>query len=116
MNTLLLDQSAWDLVLDSSGNIAMASDPYSISQDVTSALRTFQGEAYFDTTLGVPYFQSILGQLPPVALLKSYWIKAALDVPEVAEVQVLINGFTNRALNAQLQFITTSGQSAGVTL
>jgi hypothetical protein len=116
MNTLLLDTQVWDLVLDSFGNIAIASDPYSISQDVTSALKTFTGEVYFDSTLGVPYNQSILGQLPPVALLKTYFIEAALAVPEVATAQVLIQGFTNRGLTAQLQFITTSGQSAGVTL
>jgi len=30
-NTLLLDRSAWDLVLDSSGNIAMASPAYSLA-------------------------------------------------------------------------------------
>ena len=28
-NTLLLDQSAWDLVLDVNGNIALAGTPYS---------------------------------------------------------------------------------------
>ena len=43
--TLLLDLNAWDLVLDSSGNIALASEPYSVVQDVASALRTFAGDS-----------------------------------------------------------------------
>ena len=67
-NTLLLDTVAWDLVLDSFGNIALASPPYALAQDVASAIRTFLGEVYYDASLGVPYFQDILGQLPPMAL------------------------------------------------
>lgn len=30
--TLLLDQSAWDLVLDASGSIALAAAPYLLNQ------------------------------------------------------------------------------------
>ena len=40
-STLLLDQTEWDLVLDASGNIALASPPYALAQDVASAVRTF---------------------------------------------------------------------------
>ena len=43
MNTLLLDTLRWDLCLDVHGNIAVASDPYSVAQDVASAIRTFSG-------------------------------------------------------------------------
>ena len=41
MNTLLLDLTNWDLLVDASGNIAVASDPYSVAQDVASAVRVF---------------------------------------------------------------------------
>jgi hypothetical protein len=44
VNTLLLDVSSWDLCLDAAGNIAMASNPYSIAQDAASAIRTFAGD------------------------------------------------------------------------
>ncbi|AJJ19826.1 hypothetical protein [Yersinia intermedia] len=54
-NTLLLDRTAWDLVLDANGDIAMASLPYSIAQDVASAIKTFIGECWYDTSQGVPY-------------------------------------------------------------
>ncbi len=40
--TLLLDTDEWDLVLDANGDIALADEPYAISQDVASAIRTFQ--------------------------------------------------------------------------
>jgi hypothetical protein len=60
VKTLLLDRSLWDLTLDINGNIAMASEPYAIAQDVASACRTFLGECYYDTSQGVPYFQGML--------------------------------------------------------
>ena len=36
-NTLLLDRTVWDLLLDGSGNIAIATEPYATAQDVASA-------------------------------------------------------------------------------
>jgi hypothetical protein len=42
-DTLLLDVTRWDLVLDSARNIAVAATPYSISQDVASAVKTNLG-------------------------------------------------------------------------
>ena len=57
MNTLLLDASAWDLVLDANGDIALAAPPYAVAQDVASAISLFLGELWYDTTQGVPYFQ-----------------------------------------------------------
>jgi len=69
LNTLLLDQTAWDLVIDSNGNIAMASPPYSLAQDVASAIKLFQGELWYDTSKGIPYFNEILGHMPPLSLL-----------------------------------------------
>jgi len=66
MNTLLLDTDKWDLVLDVSGNIAVASDPYSVAQDGASALKLVSGELWYDTTRGVPYFQRIFGKAPNI--------------------------------------------------
>ena len=65
-NSLLLDQAQWDIVLDVNGNIALASAPYSIAQDVASAVRTFVGECWYDNSLGLPYWQNILGKFPPL--------------------------------------------------
>jgi hypothetical protein len=40
LNTLLLDNSAWDLVVDSNGDIALAAPPYVVA-DLTGS--TFDG-------------------------------------------------------------------------
>lgn len=34
MNTLLLDRTTWDLLLDHDGNIAVASSAYAVGQDM----------------------------------------------------------------------------------
>ncbi len=65
MNTLLLDQVTWDLAVDTSGNIAVAADPYSQAQDAASSIKTFAGEVYYDTTRGIPYFTQILENRRP---------------------------------------------------
>lgn len=111
MKTLLLDTDAWDLVLDANGNIAVASEPYALAQDVASAVRTVLGEVYYNTQLGVPYFEDVLGKLPPTALLIELINAQALTVPGVVSVQTIITGFTSRTVSGQIQFTTDQGDS-----
>lgn len=113
--TLLLDQSAWDLVLDVNGSIAVANAPYSIAQDVASAIRTQLGECWYGTNLGVPYWEQILGERPPLSFIKQQIINAAMTVPNVAQVKVVFVGFVNRALTGQIQIIDTDGVAADVS-
>lgn len=114
MNTLLLDTISWDLVVDASGNIAMASDPYSLAQDAASAIKLFSGELYYDITQGVPYFAQILAQQPPLALIKATFVKASLTVPEVVSAQCFITGITNRQVTGQVQVTNVSGQTSAI--
>jgi len=113
-NTLLLDQTAWDLVLDANGNIALAGAPYSIAQDVASATRTFLGECWYDTSLGLPYWQDILGKMPPLNYISQQMQTEAFTVPDVAQVQVNFTQFSNRTLAGQIQVIDTDGVANNV--
>ncbi len=114
MQTLLLDQLAWDLAVDLSGNIAVASDPYSKAQDAASEVRLFQGEAYYDTTRGVPYWASILGKNPPLSLMKSKFNSAALRVPGVTRARSFIAATSGRVVSGQVQISDKTGAiSAG---
>ncbi len=108
-STLLLDQTTWDIFLDAGGNIAVASPPYAIAQDVATACRTFLGEVYYDTTLGVPWRQTILGKLPPLGLVKQQIVNAALTVPGVTNPVVYFTSFSNRKLSGQIQFTDPTG-------
>lgn len=112
MKTLLLDQATWDLTKDASGNIAVADRPYAIAQDVASATRVFLGEIWYDTRLGVPYFEQILGKAPPLEFIKAQLAAPGLTVPNVVDVQVFITGFVNRGLSGQLVITDDRGLTA----
>lgn len=113
MQTLLLDTQIWDLCLDAFGNIAVASDPYSMAQDVASALRLFNGELYYNTAKGVRYFEDILGHTPPLPLLKAELTEAALTVPGVASAQAFIAvSNRDRVVSGQVQCRSAAGNFA----
>jgi hypothetical protein len=108
--TLLLDPTTWDLCLDASGDIALAQEPYAIAQDVASAVKLFLGEYWYDLSLGTPYFQTTLGKIPPLQVVKSQVVAAALTVPGVKSAQCFISSINNRNIAGQVQITTTSGQ------
>jgi len=109
MRSLLLDVETWDLAIDAAGNIAVAADPYAMAQDAANAIRLFQGELYFDTRPGIPYFQQILGHAPPISLMKAYFVRAALTVPGVVKARAFISEWTDRTVRGQVQVFDANG-------
>lgn len=109
MKTLLLDIEKWDMVLDVNGNIALADAPYALAQDAASAIRTFLGECWYDTTLGVPYFPTLLGQAPNIALMKAKFEAAAKTVPGVVSAKCFISSISGRRVTGQVQVTDTNG-------
>lgn len=125
-STLLLDRTAWDLVLNAAGNIAVAQEPYALAQDAASAIKTQEGECFWDTSVGVPLFEQVLGQRPSIPLMKSLFNAAALTVQNVASAKTFITAIKNREVSGQVQttssvtgqtsaasFTTVSPQGAG---
>lgn len=111
MKTLYLDPANWDLALDSSGNIATATDPYRMAQDAACACRTFLGEVYYDTARGVPYFDEVLGHRPPLELIRARHIAAAKTAEGVADARVFYTALTP-VLTGQVQVFDASGAVA----
>jgi len=111
MDTLLLDLQSWDLTLNQSGNIAVATGLYAQAQDAASELRLFQGELWYNTGRGVPYWQQILGRLPPAALMKAKFVQAALLVPGTASAQCFIQSTEGRRVTGQVQITNGLGQT-----
>lgn len=109
MKTLLLDTETWDLILDASGNMAVASDPYALAQDASSACRLFLGELWYDTAIGVPYLQQILSKQPPTSLIKAKMVEAALRVPGVVAARCYITAIEGRRVRGQIQVTDRAG-------
>lgn len=109
MRTMLLDTARWDIILDASGNIAVADPPYALAQDAASAIKLFRGELWYDTSLGVPYFSEVLGQSPPLQLVREKLERAALRVPGVVSATCVITEFEDRTIRGQVQVVDESG-------
>ena len=116
MKSLLLNKITWDLTLDTSGNIATTTDPYAMAQDVATACRLFDLELWYDTTKGIPYFDEILGERPPAALVRARLVKAAMSVPGVVSARAYIDKIENRILTGRVQFTDITGLENSVTL
>lgn len=112
MKTLLLDTVTWDLAIDVLGNIAVASNPYALAQDAASAIRLFQGELWYDTEKGVPYWEQILGKSPTLSLIRSQFVEVALTVPEVKSAKCFISSVEGRVVSGQIQVTEDTGQTA----
>lgn len=114
--TLLLDVGQWDVVLDAAGNLAIASPPYASAQDVASAIRLFAGELWYDQSKGIPYFQEILGESPPLSLFQAYLVAAAMTVPNVVSALCEITQIENRRIDGQVTFTLDNGTIGSVSL
>lgn len=109
MDTLYLDPGSWDLALDSSGNIALASNPYALAQSAATAILTFLGDIYYDQAQGIPYFQQVLNNPPPLALYRAMCVDAAMLVPGVVSAQVFFRAIVGRKLTGQVQVTDAAG-------
>lgn len=105
ITTLKLDTDTWDLT-SHNGNIATVvdSDGEQQAQDAASACRLFLSELWFDTTQGVPYWQQMLGQLPPISLIESNFVTAAETVTNVESASVEVISLQNQPINSVLRF------------
>lgn len=114
--TLLLDQKAWDLVLDASGNIAVANAPYATAQDVACAQRTLKNDCWYDTERGIPYREMVLGELPPKALFQHWLEEEAKRVPLVDTATAVITSFADGKVGGFTECTLTTGQTVTTTV
>lgn len=116
MRTLFLMPDSWDLALDSSGNIAVASDVYQQAQDIASACRTFSRDVYYDQAAGIPYFDNVLGQFGfPLSLYKMYLETAAMSVPGIVSASAQLS-LSNRVASGAILFTNDQNQTGQIQL
>ena len=93
-----MDTQTWDLCLDSNLNIAICQAPYCDAQDAACHLRLFQGELYYDTKQGMPYWQSILGGWPSPPVLRAYMVAQAVLATGVETAKAYITSWQDRQI------------------
>jgi hypothetical protein len=110
MDTLALD-SNWDLQIIN-GTLAIRTGAIAIAQDVACAVRTFQGEVWYNWAQGVPYYQQILGYRVSLQFMKSKFIANGMLTPGVGSIVAYLTGpdRVSRNVGGQLQIYSTTGQ------
>ena len=73
------------------------------------------GELWYDTTQGVPYFYKILGEAPPVSLMKAAFNGAALQVPGVLTSKCFLSALVDRVLTGQVQITNSASKVSAVS-
>lgn len=115
--TMQLDTSTWDLMLDGSGDLAIANDGYATAQDVASACLVFSGECYYDTTLGIPWKTEVLGKQPSPGFIQQKMQEEAMKLPIVDKA--LASVFFDRATRSTrgtIRITDINGSNSQVTL
>lgn len=108
MSTLYLEPETWDLTLDASRSIALATAPYERAQSAANACRLWRGEAPFNTDRGIPYEFQVLGQLPPQRQLAGWYEGECETVPGIQSATAVLQ-FAGRALTGQIQCTLDDG-------
>lgn len=118
MRTLFLMPATWDLTLDTSGNIAIATDEYQQAQDIATSCRVFYGDDFYNKTSGIPYLQSILGQSKyPLSLYQQNLHDRAMLVDGIVSAEVKLNTLNNeRVLTGSIIFTNENGIQGTVGL
>lgn len=115
MKSLLLDRTTWDLSVDANRNLAVCTEPYSVLQDVATAIRTWLGECWYDTSLGLPYDSGIFNGSSSVPLLRAQAEQAAMGVPGVSAAQcALIGPRADRSIGGVIAVTLTTGETQSV--
>ncbi|MDE9483274.1 hypothetical protein KKJ06_18465 [Xenorhabdus bovienii] len=114
--SLLLNADEWDVMLDDLGNLAITQNPYAVAQDVACACSTFLGECWYDTTLGIPYYQRILGHWPGTQLINAKMEQEALKLPYVQSASCTAVSDAHRSINGVMTITDSNFDQLTVNL
>lgn len=103
--TLFLMPTTWDLCLDTSGNIAIATSEYQQAQDIASSCRVFLKDDYYNQQDGIPYLEEIMGKSSyPISLYQRNLFDRSMLVNGVVSVDVQLKTFQDRILEGAIIF------------
>lgn len=114
--SLLLDTEAWDITLDDNGNLAVTDNPYAVAQDVACACSTFQGECWYDSSLGIPYYSRILGHWPGTQLINVKMQQEAMKLPYVTSAVCTAISDRERRITGAMIITDTNNENSAVGL
>lgn len=113
-----------DILLDSDGDIditdnsaSLVTEYEAIAQHLKIRLRTFLGEWFLDTRVGIPYYQEFLIKRPNKLVMDTRLREAILETPGITDLGPLEYSFdgANRTLAISFQATLDSGTDFNFT-
>lgn len=105
-----------DIYLDENGDLAGVSGLEGIASDLRARLETFLGEYQWDTEIGVPYRQEILGEKPTRSRVEEIFRTECLACPGIVEVVQLQAVRSARDLTVTMRLGADLGAMIAATL
>ncbi len=99
-----------DIFVDSNGNLATVRNLDCVSQTIAAAVETQLGELIFNTTAGMPNFQTIWSGSPNIAQFQSALRTIILGVTGVVEVLSITTNIIESVLTYTAVIATIYGQ------
>ncbi len=114
MKDLKLDPVTWDLAVEDH-DLAFVEGVDRVVQSLKIRLRTYLGEFFLDTTVGVPYFQDVLVKNPDLNNIEAVLRSIILEDAEITEVTSFVRNFntSSRAFSCSFTVNTIYGPAAG---
>ncbi len=107
MSAFLLTSSG-DLDI-SKGRLQIVSNGTEIAQKIAIRLQFFRGEWSLDTSVGIPYFQNLLGvKNPNLSTVRSLLLEAITSCPGVASVTNFTLSLDNNTRTLSVSFQATT--------
>ena len=115
MKDIRLDDFAHDIVI-AAGDLVIYD---SVAQHIKQRLLTILGEWFLDLSIGLPWFDEILGKHQDLSLVESLIKASIIDTPGVAELReftIEASETQERTANIQFSAILTDGTTSDITL
>ncbi len=102
MSDIKLNDS-WDI--DVSGtDLVLTSGREAIAQHIAQRLKTFTGEWFMDTRLGIPYFQQVFKKQPNMTVLDTIFKSEIVNTPGVLELTAFYIGIDRKTRELSISF------------
>lgn len=113
MKPVLLDRTEWDFLLDAEHNIAVCTEPYTILQDVSSAILTWAGKCRLNPDLGLAHDTNIFLDPNNTKIFSRLAEEEAKKVPGVQDASALLTPIAtgSRLLTGYISIVFTDGTS-----
>lgn len=109
MKDLLLAENG-DLAIVNN-DLAITNDKQSLAQKIKVALKTIEGEYFYNSSIGVPYFSEILGQNNAIDTIRAIMIDYISKIEGVKELTDFNLSLDSRTRVLNMKFTVTDEEN-----